>query len=117
MSDESLAGGGPSVPRGAALIAAGELPPRLAAIGDDLQRATSADLRGARKRRRVCRRAIGCAAAIAVLVPGAALAHNLLTTPAQVAASMPAGTKFLVGSTPVCTVVKQDVQYRCTVDH
>jgi len=117
MTDESLAGGGPSVPRGAALVAADELPPRLSAIGDDLERAARADLRRSRKRRRTRRRIAGCAAAVAVLVPGAALAHSLLTTPAQVAASMPAGTKFLVGSTPVCTVVKQDVQYRCTVDH
>jgi hypothetical protein len=117
MTPESLAGGGPSIPHGAAAVATDDLPPRLEAIGNDLSRATCADLRRARKRRRIRRRAIGCAAAVAVLVPGAALAHSLLTTPQTVAASMPAGTKFLVGSTPVCTVVKQDVEYRCTVDH
>jgi hypothetical protein len=115
MNDETLAGGGPAAPGGATVVAAGDLPPRLAAIGDDLERATRRDLRTARQRKRR-RRAIGSAAALAVLIPGAALAHSLLTT-ADVSRSMPAGTKFLQGTTPRCTVVTEGVEYHCTLDH
>jgi hypothetical protein len=117
MNDETLARGGPAAPAGASVIAAGDLPPRLAEIGDDLERATRRDLRTAwQSKRRRRRRAIGAAAALAVLIPGAALAHGLLTTEA-VSRSMPAGTKFLEGTTPKCTTVTPDVEYRCTIDH
>jgi hypothetical protein len=88
---------------------------RLDAIGDQLERAARADLAHSR-RRRFRRRAAACAAAVVVIVPGAAVARSLLTT-SDVAASMPAGTKFLVGSTPRCTVVREGVEYHCTVDH
>jgi hypothetical protein len=84
---------------------------RLSAIGDDLERAARADLRSRRVRRR---RIIGGAAALAVLLPGGALAANLLTTE-DVARSMPAGTKFLVGTTPTCEVVKDGIEYHCTI--
>jgi hypothetical protein len=89
---------------------------RLIAIGDDLERAARADLAASRRPRRIRRRVAGCAAAVVILVPGAALAHSLLTT-GDVAASMPAGTRFLVGTTPVCTVVEDGVEYHCTIDH
>ena len=83
---------------------------RLNSIGDDLERAAAKDLRGDRRRRRV---AIG-AAALAFLLPGAALAGGLLTTE-DVERSLPAGTKFLVGTTPECEVVKDGVEYTCTI--
>lgn len=84
---------------------------RLDAIGDDLERAARADLRSKRVRRR---RIIGGAAALAVLLPGGALAATLLTTE-DVARSMPAGTKFLVGTTPTCSVVRDGIEYHCTI--
>jgi hypothetical protein len=84
---------------------------RLDVIGDDLERAARADLRSRRVRRR---RIIGGAAALAVLLPGGALAATLLSTE-DVARSMPAGTRFLVGTTPVCSVVRDGVEYHCTI--
>ena len=88
---------------------------RLDAIGDQLERAARADLSHSR-RRRIRRRVAGCAAAVIVLVPGAAVARSLLST-SDVAASMPAGTLFLAGTEPTCTVVHEGVEYHCTVDH
>jgi hypothetical protein len=84
---------------------------RLQSIGQDLERAARADLRRHAHRRR---RVLGGAAALAILLPGGALAANLLSTE-DVARSMPAGTKFLVGTTPRCEVVKDGVEYRCTI--
>ncbi len=116
MNDDTLAGGGPATPGGGATIAAGDLPPRLGAIGDELERATRADLRHAwRRRRRVRRRIAGGAAALVILIPGAALATSLLST-GDVERSLPAGTRFLVGTTPHCEVVTDGVEYHCTVE-
>jgi len=116
MNDETLAGGGPATPGGGATIAAGDLPPRLGAIGDELERATRAELRNQwRRRRRIRRRIAACAAALVIVVPGAAVARSLLTT-GDVEQSMPAGTRFLVGTTPHCEVVKDGVEYHCTVE-
>ncbi|WP_028067158.1 hypothetical protein [Solirubrobacter soli] len=84
---------------------------RLIAIGDDLERAARKDLRRHTSRRR---RVIGGAVALAILVPGGALAAGLLSTE-EVERSMPAGTKFLVGTTPKCEVVEEGVEYHCTV--
>jgi hypothetical protein len=88
---------------------------RLIAIGDDLERAARADLAATRRRRRVRRRVLGGAAAFAILVPGAAVAGGLLPTE-DVARSLPAGTQFLVGTHPTCQVVKDGVEYHCTID-
>ena len=116
MNDDTLTGGGPASPGGGATIAAGDLPPRLGAIGDELERATRAELRNARlRRRRIRRRIAGGAVALAILVPGAALATSLLSTD-EVERSMPAGTRFLVGTTPHCEVVRDGVEYHCTVE-
>lgn len=85
---------------------------RLVDIGDDLERATRRHL-GSHQRRR--RRVLTGAVAVALLVPGAAVAGSLLTTD-DVARSLPAGTKFLVGTTPTCTTVEEGVEYRCTIE-
>jgi hypothetical protein len=87
--------------------------PRLAALGDELERAARADLASTR-RRRLRRRILGGAAAVAVVVPGAALAGGLFTSE-DVARSLPAGTRFLVGTHPTCTVVTEGVEYHCTI--
>ena len=84
---------------------------RLSALGEDLERAARADLRRTSHRRR---RVLGGAAALALLVPGGAVAANLLTAE-DVARSMPAGTRFLVGTSPECEVVKDRVEYTCTI--
>ena len=84
---------------------------RLSAIGDDLERAARKDLRRHTARRR---RILGGAAALAILIPSGALAAGLLSTE-DVERSLPAGTKFLVGTTPKCDVVKEGVEYHCTI--
>jgi hypothetical protein len=85
---------------------------RLNAIGDDLERAARADRRRHTRRRR---RIIGGAAAIAIFVPGAAVAGSLLTEE-DVARSLPAGTRFLVGTEPRCETVREGVEYHCTIE-
>ena len=81
-------------------------------LGDALERAAAADVRPAR---RVPRKLLLAAAAIAVAVPGIAFAAHELTTSEQVAASLPAGTKMLIGTDPTCTVVKANVEYHCVL--
>ena len=84
---------------------------RLSALGDDLQRSAVRDLRGRQRRHR---RVVTGAAVLALLVPGAAIAGGLLTSE-DVERSLPAGTKFLVGTEPSCEVVKPGVEYHCTI--
>src|SRR3954470_10027643 len=84
---------------------------RLVLIGDDLERAAHRDLRRHSARRR---RILGGAAALAILLPGGALAAGLLSTE-DVERSLPAGTAFLAGTTPTCEVVKENVEYHCTI--
>jgi hypothetical protein len=84
---------------------------RLQFIGDDLERAARKDLRRHTRRRR---RVLGGAAVLAILLPGGALAAGLLSTE-DVERSLPAGTRFLVGTTPKCEVVKENVEYHCTI--
>ena len=81
-------------------------------LGDALERATAADLR---PRRRVPRKLLLAAAAVAVAVPGIAFAAHQLTSSEEVAASLPAGTKMLIGTEPACTVVKANVEYHCVL--
>jgi hypothetical protein len=97
-----------------------DLAPRLAALGDALQRAAEADLAfgGARTMRRLRSRArpVVAIAAAAVLIPGAAIAATQLIGGGDVARSLPAGTLSLAGTQPTCTVVRQDVEYHCTLE-
>ena len=81
-------------------------------LGDQLERAAATDLR---PRRRVPRKLLLAAAAIAVAVPGIAFAAHELTTNEEVAASLPAGTKMLIGTDPACTVVKANVEFHCVL--
>jgi len=50
-----------------------------------------------------------------VIVPAAAIAATQLLSPAQVAASLPQGTKALIGTDPTCTVVTANVEYHCVL--
>ena len=92
-----------------------EMPPRLAKLGDELERAARLDLRPAPRRRR---RGVDLAALVALIaVPAASVAAIELISEEEVAASLPAGTLWLQGTEPRCTVVVQDVEYRCTLTH
>jgi hypothetical protein len=92
----------------------------LAQLGDELERAAAADLAAGRAlpahpKRRVSRRLVVAIAALAILVPGVAIAANQLTSTSDVAQSMPAGTLALAGTEPTCTVVTQGVEFHCTL--
>jgi hypothetical protein len=86
--------------------------PELAVLGDALERAAAADLTVPTRRRR---RLMVAIAALAIAIPGLALAADALIGPEQVAAGLPAGTKMLAGTEPRCTVVEQGVEYHCVL--
>lgn len=100
---------------------------RLAALGDALERATAADLMAAtapgpaaaaaapRVRRRRSRRVVLAVAALALAIPGAAIGADVLLSGADVAQSLPAGTRALIGTDPTCTAVTDNVEYHCTL--
>jgi hypothetical protein len=98
-----------------------QLPPHLAGLGDELERAASADLAvaappaAAPGRRRVSRRLALSIVALAIAVPGVAIAANQLTSTSDVAQSMPAGTLALAGTEPTCTIVTKDVEFHCVL--
>jgi hypothetical protein len=87
--------------------------PQLSRLGDELERACASDLttRSPRRTRRV---ALVAVAVAVVLGAAAAIAADQLST-SDVANSLPAGTAALIGTDPTCTVVKQDVEYHCTL--
>lgn len=92
---------------------------RLARLGEALDRAVRADLAGhvgarGRHMRHPRRLAAGAALAV-VVVPAAAIAATQLITTNQVAASLPQGTKALIGTDPSCTVVTANVEYHCVL--
>jgi hypothetical protein len=94
--------------------------PRLAALGDALERAAAADLAaGSRRspwRRPRRRRLVAAVVVLAVAVPGAALAARQLIGNDEVARSLPNGTLALAGTHPTCTTVEDGVEYRCTLE-
>jgi hypothetical protein len=94
-----------------------QLSPRLFELGATLERAAAADLaRVAPRRRRTSRRrAALIAVAAAIVIPGGAIAASSLISNDEVAKSLPAGTLSLAGTVPTCTVVKQDVEFHCTL--
>ncbi len=89
-------------------------------LGDALEEASGADLRSQAttpRRRRVSTRVAAVAAVLAVVIPGVAIAASQLIGTEEVAESLPAGTLALAGTNPTCTVVVQDVEYLCTLEH
>jgi hypothetical protein len=52
---------------------------------------------------------------LAIAIPGVAIAAEELTSTSEVAQSMPAGTLALAGTEPTCTVVKDNVEFHCTL--
>jgi hypothetical protein len=91
------------------------LSPELSRLGDELERAVAALTDEHRRWRRMPRRLLIAAALLAVCVPGLALAATTLIGSDEVAAGLPAGTRMLQGTEPHCTVVRQDVEYRCVL--
>jgi hypothetical protein len=92
--------------------------PKLAAIGDALERAVAVELEQARPRRRRAwrsRRAGVAAIVAAIAVPAVAYAASNLFSASQVAASLPQGTRALIGTDPTCRVVTANVEYRCVL--
>jgi hypothetical protein len=87
----------------------------LSTLGDALQRAAAADLASTAAQRRRRRRAAVALVAAAVILPGGAIAASRLIGTDEVARSLPAGTLSLAGTEPTCTVVRQDVEYDCTL--
>jgi hypothetical protein len=57
---------------------------------------------------------LAAAAATIIAVPGVAYATGAFTSPQTVAKSLPAGARIF-GSTPTCTVLRPNVEYRCTL--
>jgi hypothetical protein len=90
---------------------------RLSDLGDALEASARADLRSSVPARRPVRRrrlAVFAAAGV-LLVPAAAIGANALLSGEDVAKSIPAGTVSLIGTHPTCTVVKESVEYHCTL--
>jgi hypothetical protein len=80
---------------------------RLLSLGDTLEHAATRSLRRRRWRR-------AGALGLVVVAAGAWGGATLISTD-DVAASLPAGTKMLVGTSPSCTVVRANVEYDCTL--
>lgn len=89
--------------------------PRLDRLGYALLAATQADLTPHKRKRARSRRTLAAVLVAAVAVPGAAVAGNAIFSEEDVAASLPAGTLVLAGTEPKCTVVEDQVEYRCTL--
>jgi hypothetical protein len=88
---------------------------RLTRLGSALEASARADLARGRFSWRPSKRIAVVAAALAVAIPGVAIAADLLISNDQVAASMPAGTLALAGTEPKCTTVKADVEFHCVL--
>jgi hypothetical protein len=86
----------------------------LIALGDALEHAARADVMPQRRKRR---RLAVAAVALAVLIPGAAIAAEHALTTKDVADSLPAGSLILAGTEPTCTTVKEHVEYHCVLAH
>jgi hypothetical protein len=98
-----------------------DLQPTLHRLGDALEEAAEADLRARLaaepRRRRITTRVAVAVAAVAILVPGVAIAATQLIGTEEVEQSLPAGTLSLAGTNPTCTVVEQDVEYLCVLEN
>jgi hypothetical protein len=82
-------------------------------LGDSLERAAARDLERSHSRRRVPRRMLVVVAAVIVAGSGIAIGAAQLISNETVAASMPAGAKWLEGTNPSCATVKGGVEYHC----
>ena len=89
---------------------------RLIRLGDAIEGAAASDLASpGGRRRRLSPRLVIAAGVLAVAIPSVAIATTALIGTDDVARSIPAGTLSLAGTSPTCTVVRQDVEYHCTL--
>lgn len=58
---------------------------------------------------------VGAMVGAVIAVPGAALAANALISPGEVARSLPNGTLSLLGTDPVCTSVRDGIEFDCVL--
>ena len=90
--------------------------PTLARLGAALEQAARHDLqRQVHWPRRSRRFVLASAAVFVAVASGASFAAVELTSNQEVAASIPAGTLWLAGTEPVCTVVTQGVEFHCVL--
>lgn len=90
---------------------------QLTQIGDALQRAVATEVRRTHRPRlapRSPRVAVAVLTAV-VAVPAVGYAATSLLSDSQVAASLPQGTRALIGTDPTCTAVVADVEYHCVL--
>ena len=87
---------------------------QLTTLGDALEQGAAHDVRKRRPRRLVL---VAAAVSAIVVLTGASFAAVRLISSGDVAASLPAGTLWLAGTEPSCTVVTQDVEYHCVLAH
>jgi hypothetical protein len=96
----------------------------LARLGETLEQAARHDLRararaaGSLRRlhlSRLPRRPMLIAAVLAITIPGVAVGAAKLISNDDVSQSIPAGTRMLIGTEPLCTTVIQDVEYHCVL--
>src|SRR3954471_23918383 len=88
----------------------------LSKLGDAIESAAASDSSSRHaRRRRLSPRLLIAAGVLAIAIPGVAIATTALTGTDEVARSIPAGTLSLAGTNPTCTVVRQDVEYHCTL--
>jgi hypothetical protein len=87
--------------------------PKLAELGDRLERAVTRYAEREAQRKPAPRKLVVAAAAIVVAVPGIAFGASAWISEDEVAAGLPAGTKALAGTDPTCTAVRPGVEYHC----
>jgi hypothetical protein len=97
-----------------------QLTPDLSQLGDALERAAAADLHAARRPRRRAllrpRVLVAAGMAVALLGGGGAFAAEKLLGGKEVADSLIAGTFALQGRQATCSLVREGIEYRCTLD-
>src|SRR5262249_48030964 len=117
---------GPRVPRALGAAAShhergghpmSELSPDLHRLGAALEQAAADDVKARTPARGplLRRPRVLLAVAAAIIVPSAAFAADQLLSTDDVAQSMPAGAWIFGGRTPTCTVVTENVEYRCVL--
>jgi hypothetical protein len=88
------------------------MPDHLNRLGDALADGARAELRVARRPRRLAIALV----VLAVAIPAVAYGAVRLIDTGTVAASMPAGAAIFEGRNPTCSVVSEGVEYHCTLD-
>jgi hypothetical protein len=97
-----------------------ELTPNLSRLGDALERVAAADLDALRRQHRnrllSPRLLVAAVVTLALVGGGGAFAAEKLIGDKDVADSLIAGTFALQGRQATCTIVREGVEYRCTLD-